>query len=989
MFTRQARLIGLFLLAAVALCARAGTENTLNGWEINPAWDDVNAVDEGILFGTDGGMIWPEPGGIHLSGSGMIGDLRAAFNLRLVEAGSANWFHFNFRKAAQSSHHFDSGGYSVRIESHLIRLVAGSNQPLLSVDLQSVLGSGFSFLNEVARVEVTVIGEMLSVSVDGVAVLETNLRMLNEELYADRGWVNFFNAPNRGAYSMDTINLEILDQPNLHKGADVHRLDVSTQPPLNPEAPSLSHWGGANPSGATISANRFALLLDGQVMPATVGEIHPQRYPAALWEEAILEMKAGGLNTIGAYWFWTFIEPRPGQFDFTGRNDVRAFLDLCRKHDMLVFARIGPFCNAEILCGGLPPWIFGMPLIERSNDPRYLELVNRYYHAIAEQMQGFYWQDGGPVFMVQVENELSRAANVWRMVYRHGASEEHRGPEDAAGFAEHYETLREMAVGAGINPPLFAATCWGGAQRKFEEIGTTNFFFCHGGYMYLGPPGKENSHLTVIQPNPFYLNAPVPVGFIELGAAGSPARLGYVPQPPVESAVSTGIARLGAAPSAMVGWYMYHGGTNPLHPDWGFSAKHEDLALLSYDYNAPLSEFGVPRPAYYHLRPMHQTVLNFAPTFTGGAVVFDNPLAKPGDDRLRLSVRKGPDDGGAVILLHYGNITPLSDRQAAIELKTASGGVRIPSEGSLDLENGDFAILPFNLDFGGGVKLISATAQLSGRIRHGTTEAVFCSSIRDQEAEFVLALPPGAKVASEGRVREAGGKTVVRLDPAMDAQVVVTRPDGSRLMFVLLPGEAIRHSVEAVLGGQKTYLISDQDIVVDGSTVRLTSTSTNEFELLAWPPVSWKDGVSEGNVGMFQRTTLSVPSRDIRPEIVETSDKKWLVQLPTEAFNGVHDIYAHVDFDGLICRIFDQESGLPVGDQLNAPNLVWQVGLKRFAKVLGGPGLVFFATREDHNTRQMMSDGGMLLDHKTVSRQDSRLKAITFHPEYRAEFIVR
>ncbi len=796
------------------------------------------------------------------------------------------------------------------------------------------------------------------------------------------GWANDSRALQHERALEDT-------EFNVQTQVDVHSFDLSTQPPLDVKAPDLSHWYGTSPAGATLSANRFALLLNGQVMPATVGEIHPQRYPVELWEEAILEMKAGGLNTIGAYWFWTFIEPRPGKFDFTGQNDLRTFINLCKKHDMLVFARIGPFCNAEILCGGLPPWIFGMPLVERSNDPLYLELVNRYYRAVAEQMRGLYWQDGGPVFMVQVENELTRASNVWSMVYRHGASEEHRGSDDAAGFVEHYETLREMAVDAGIRPPFFAATSWGGAQRKFEEIGTTNFFFAHGGYMYLGPPGKENSHLTVIQPNPLYLNASVPIGFIELGAAGSPARIGYVPQPPVESAVSTGMARIGSAPSAMVGWYMYHGGTNPLHPVWGFSAKQETLSLLSYDYHAPLSEFGVPRPAYYHLRPLHQTVLNFASTFTGGAVVFDNPVVTRDEDRLRLSVRKGADDGGAVFLLHYGNITPLTDRQAAIELKTASGEVRIPSDGSLELKNGDFAILPFNLDFDGGVKLISATAQLSGQIKHGTIEAVFCSSIRDQEAEFVLELPPGAKVASQGWVREAGGRTVVRLKPAMDAQVVVTRPDGSRLMFVLLPGVAIRHSVEAVLDGHKTYLISDQDIVVDGATVRLTSTKTNAFDLLAWPPVSWRNGTSGGTVGMFQRTTLDVPTRDIRPEIVETSDKKWLLQLPGEAFDGVHDIYAHVEFDGLICRIFDQESGLPVGDQLGAPGLVWQVGLKRFARVLGGPGLVFYATRDDRNTRQMMSDEGMLLDVQTISREDSRLNAITFHPEYRVEFIAR
>jgi len=119
--------------------------------------------------------------------------------------------------------------------------------------------------------------------------------------------------------------------------------DIRNIPVPNSDAPHLKEMGATSPDGVTLSANQSVILKDGKPMPLAMGEIHPQRYPAEYWEEAILEMKAGGLNAIAGYWFWAFIEPQRDVFDFTGTNNVRYFMELCKKHDMMVFPRIGPF----------------------------------------------------------------------------------------------------------------------------------------------------------------------------------------------------------------------------------------------------------------------------------------------------------------------------------------------------------------------------------------------------------------------------------------------------------------------------------------------------------------------------------------------------------------------------------------------------------------------------------------------------------------------
>lgn len=760
---------------------------------------------------------------------------------------------------------------------------------------------------------------------------------------------------------------------------ETHRLDAKSQPPINLNVPDLSSWQATSPDGVKLSANNTNILRDGKTFPMTAGEFHPQRYPRELWEREILKIKAGGLNSISCYFFWTLLEPRPGVFDFTGSNEIRHFLELCKKHDMPVFPRIGPFNNSEILGGGLPTWIFGMPFKERSNDPGYLERVKMYFDALGKEMEGMMWQDGGPVFMIQVENELGVAPNHWQTAYRYGASQEHRGPEDPAEYAAHYQKLRELAIDAGMNPPFFALTAWGKGVR--EKMPKTNFIYGFGGYMYLGPPSKENSPLTQLSPLPF-TDVPAPAIWCELGS-GRPSGPRIVIEPPVNATESTGMSRVGASRSVFCGWYMYHGGTNPMHPDFGFAPKTDILLQLSYDFHAPISEFGVRRADYYRLRPMHQTILNFGQTFADGAVVFDDPVVKAEEDKLRVSARRGDTDGGAVFLLHYGNMKPLSDRQAAIELTTLSGDLRIPASGSIGLKNGDFAILPFNLDLGKGIKLISSTAQLCGRLDHAGTDVIFGTTIRDQDAEFVLTLPTGAKVTTSGKSEQRDGKTIVVVKPGMDAHVTVTLADGKKsVMLVPLPKEAIRHSVEAVVRGQKTYLISDQDIVVDGDTIRLTSTKTPDFSLLAYPPLKLKNGQPDGSDGLFQRTKVSVPARKIQPEITKVSGQKWLVKLPASAFDGLNDIYADIKFQGLICRLFDQRTGLPVAEWPSKGNMPFQVDLGRFRETLAGPGIVFLATPDEGKAEPTMTEDGMTIDEKRDGQETGAINSITLQPEY-------
>ena len=236
--------------------------------------------------------------------------------------------------------------------------------------------------------------------------------------------------------------------------------------------------GGTAPDGGSIEVNSFYMLRNGKPMLPVTGEFHYSRYPAEQWEQAILKMKAGGLTIIPTYVFWNIHEEKEGVFDWNGNRDLRRFVELCKKHDMDVIVRIGPFCHGEIRNGGLPDWLFARPVEVRSNDVNYLKYVERLYNEIAVQLKKLYYKDGGPIIGVQIENEHQHSAAPWAIQYPGeqrdmtaatydssitmiGVSEQHQNITMSELGDLHMRTLKQMAEKAGIITPLYTATGWG------------------------------------------------------------------------------------------------------------------------------------------------------------------------------------------------------------------------------------------------------------------------------------------------------------------------------------------------------------------------------------------------------------------------------------------------------------------------------------------------------------------------------------------------
>jgi beta-galactosidase GanA len=171
-------------------------------------------------------------------------------------------------------------------------------------------------------------------------------------------------------------------------------------------------------SQAGAPAHTFRLgtdegLLDGRPFQIRSCEIHPARVPPEYWRHRIRMARALGCNTIAAYVFWNFHEPVEGNFDFsTPARDVGRFVRTAREEGLWVLLRPGPYVCAEWDFGGLPPYLLRDPELRiRCLYPRFMQAAERYMVRLAAVVRPLLVTRGGPILMVQVENEYGSYGN--------------------------------------------------------------------------------------------------------------------------------------------------------------------------------------------------------------------------------------------------------------------------------------------------------------------------------------------------------------------------------------------------------------------------------------------------------------------------------------------------------------------------------------------------------------------------------------------------
>ena len=328
--------------------------------------------------------------------------------------------------------------------------------------------------------------------------------------------------------------------------------------------PLLMHAGDF-----TVGNKTF--LLNGEPFVVKAAEVHYPRIPQAYWDHRIKMCKALGMNTLCIYVFWNIHEQREGQFDFTGNNDVAAFCRLAQKNGMYVIVRPGPYVCAEWEMGGLPWWLLKKKDIRlREQDPYFMERVKIFEQKVGEQLAPLTIQNGGPIIMVQVENEYGSYG------------------EDKPYVSAIRDCLRGIY---GEKLALFQCD-W---SSNFEKNGLPDLVWT----MNFGTGANidhEFARLKQLRPDAPLMCSEFWSGWFDKWGANHETRPAKDMVDGMDEMLSKNIS---------FSLYMTHGGTSFGH--WaGANSPGFAPDVTSYDYDAPINEYGGTTDKYFQLRQMMQ-----------------------------------------------------------------------------------------------------------------------------------------------------------------------------------------------------------------------------------------------------------------------------------------------------------------------------------------------------------------------------------------------
>lgn len=321
-------------------------------------------------------------------------------------------------------------------------------------------------------------------------------------------------------------------------------------------------------------------MYDGKAIQIHSGEMHFARVPAPYWRHRLRMMKAMGLNTVTTYVFWNYHEKTPGVWDWkTGNRNIRGFIKAAAQEGMMVILRPGPYACAEWEFGGYPWWLQkSKGLIIRTYNRPFLDSCRVYINQLATQVRDLQVTHGGPVIMVQAENEF-------------GSYVAQRPDIPLEVHKKYSVAIRKELLDAGFDIPMFTSD----GSWLFE-----------GGHIEGTLPtanGEDNiENLRKVVDKYHGGKGPYMIGEYY------PGWLDHWAEPfqrvKTEDAVKQIDKYLKGGISFNI--YMIHGGTN-----FGFTSganysngTNIQPDLTSYDYDAPISEAGWDTPKYEALRAL-------------------------------------------------------------------------------------------------------------------------------------------------------------------------------------------------------------------------------------------------------------------------------------------------------------------------------------------------------------------------------------------------
>ncbi len=589
-------------------------------------------------------------------------------------------------------------------------------------------------------------------------------------------------------------------------------------------------------ANSVIDWNPQYITVDGKPYFPVMGEIHYSRVKKEHWERELLKMKAGGVDIASCYAIWIHHEEIEGEWDFTGNRDLRTFLETVKTCGMHCILRIGPWAHGEVRNGGFPDWLVDREktgkMRLRSDDPAYLACARAFYEHIYAQAEGLFLKQDGPIIGIQIENEYG-----------------HCGGQTGEEGEQHMRTLMQMAKEIGFDAPLYTATGWGGAvtggmlpvmggyceapwdQRTTEIEPSGNYIFTKERNDHnIGSDHGLGAGITFDMDAFPYLTA-------ELGG-GLQVTKHRRPVASAKDTIGMSMVKLGSGCN-LLGYYMYHGGSNPegkltTLQETRKTGYPNDLPVRSYDFNAPIREYGQLTDTYREIRRLTMFTKDYEDLLCRSRYVPQpgNPEKPDNLSAVRSAVRlhtETDEEGrayhaGFYFLNNYQRRYTMEEHDSYTPTAYDSEGNKAAIFDVCDLKDGDLFFRPFNLKIGEAVL-------------RSTNVVPLCILNKDCSEDQVYVFYARSGVDPDYRIKGNLGN----------------------ISLLTLTDEEALHAFKAVLDGKEYLFVSEDDIVpaADG-TLNLISEvrDTHVPKLRVWPelPACPKGFRQSQKAGRMRRT---------------------------------------------------------------------------------------------------------------------------------------
>ncbi len=688
-----------------------------------------------------------------------------------------------------------------------------------------------------------------------------------------------------------------------------YKIDLGKVTPPTVKYLQLGHSG---PVGKEIRINNLYLEEGGIPQLPVMGEIHYNRMDSRYWRDALLKMKASGIDIVATYCIWSLHEEFEGELSWEGHLNLRRFIELCKELDMKVHLRFGPYCNAEIKNGGLPDWIVNNKnLITRSNDPLYLEYTRRWYQAVYDQVKGLLWKDGGPVMALQLENEYVRPGMI----------------------VSHLLNLKKMAVEIGFDVPLYSMTHWMDSEYPKGEIVPYAGFYIEAPWTASGKDEIPTSNFEFFTYNRLSDNIGTDIIKIEgdveslsgenndspfftceigVGTTAFYQRRAVVPE---EMAGENINLRLGCGAN-MMGYYMYTGGTNPVGK---ISTYQSSGPRISYDYQAPIREFGTLGTVMQETKKYNYFMNDFG-TALAPAVAY-LPTTNQDRDNLQWAVRLNGNTGYLFCSNYLYKHSRKDYKNVQFSIKLKDETIRIPRQ-KVTVKNGTYFLWPFNQELS-NVLLKYSTTQPVCSLKEGNNHTYFFFEDDAIPGEYLIENKDirNIEVKNGSYRKEKDRYFVNQLTPGKECIIKITKENGSTVRFVTLTEEESDHIWKGTIKGKKFVAITNSSLIYDNDKITLIDDQPST-EIWTYEDGNFKQQTFQSSAHNLQAEFRPITPMEKSLWIRPTEGNIAKRQFSLSTFSKVERAYLrYVSSDPISCMINGKETKTTSMDSYSYANV--------------------------------------------------------------------